>query len=100
MKRYELEYSKFLADISQNVLEFIKNNYFIDDINKNNVYYEKNQKEIETQNFNTNNTFENVDNSKVKLVEYNKSSGFDFTSKKTLLYIVGAIIIWQLLKRR
>ena len=46
------------------------------------------------------NTFENVDNSKVELVEYNKSSGFDFTSNKTLLYIAGAIIIWQLLKRK
>lgn len=94
MTNYELKYSRLLADISEQVANFIQLAYYSGN------YDTENKKEVETEVVDTNNTFENVDNSKVELVEYNKSSGFDFTSNKTLLYIAGAIIIWQLLKRK
>lgn len=92
MTNYELKYSRLLADISQQVANFVQSAYYSGN------YDIQDKKEVETEVVDTNNSFENVDNSKVELVEYNKSSGFDFTSNKTLLYIAGAIILWTLLR--
>lgn len=93
MNNYELSYSKFLADISEQIARFIKNAY----LPENTIYDTKDKKEIETENIDTNNTFENVDNTKVELVDYKNTDNI-FSDNKTLLYIVGAIIIWSLLR--
>lgn len=92
MTNYELKYSRLLADISEQVANFIQLAYYSGN------YDTENKKEVETEVVDTNNTFENVDNSKVELVEYNKNSNTDLTSNKTLLYIAGAIILWTLLR--
>lgn len=92
MTNYELKYSRLLADISQQIANFVQSAYYSGN------YDTENKKEVETEVVDTNNTFENVDNSKVELVEYNKSSNTDLTSNKTLLYIAGAIILLTLLR--
>lgn len=104
MKDYELKYSQFLADISSKVADFIKNNYFFENISKNSVYTNqepinvKQEDVIETQEpeiVNDIDTFENVDNDKVELVDFNQSK----KDNKVLLYVIGAIILYSLLRR-
>lgn len=91
MKDYEIRYSKFLADMTEQIANFIQYAY------RSGNYDIQNQTEVETEIVDTNNTFENVDNAKVELVEYNEQQP---KINKTLLYVAGAIIIWQLLKRK
>lgn len=102
MTNYELEYSKFLADISQKVAEFIRNGYLYENINNKSVYDEQTQKEVETQNIDTNNIFENVDNTKVNLIEYVPETQYNISEilkNKTLWYVLGAIFLYKLLKK-
>lgn len=100
MNKYELEYSKFLADISQKVSDFIKSNYFYEDINKNSVYSSVPEtEEIQTD---TVNEFTNVDNKKVELVEYVPETQYnipEILKNKKLWYVIGAIFLYKLLKK-
>ena len=99
MNKYEIEYSKFLSDISQKVAEFIKNAYYTQDINKNSVYFEKSQNNNlpaiteQTQEIIDNETFTNVDMDKVEFVDFNKNK-----TNKTILYIIGVIVLYNLLR--
>lgn len=94
MNNFELKYSQFLLDISQQVSDFVKNTYFYENIDKNNVY---NEQTVQEQEIPDNNIFSNVDNSKVELVDYN-NVGIENKNNKTLLYVIGAIIVWSLLR--
>ena len=87
MTKYELDYSQFLADITQQILEFIKNNYNV-------KFIEEKKEQVVKQE--PQNEFVNVDNDKVELVEYYNNS--QTKPNKTILYIVGAIIAYSLLR--
>lgn len=98
MTQYELQYSKFLADISQKVVDFIKNNYPIENINKNSVYNEV----TENNESKTENDVYDIDNTKVELIDYVPEQDFnikDLLKNKTLWYIIGAIFLYKLLRK-
>lgn len=115
MTNYELKYSKFLADISQQVAEFVKNSGMLQVANEKNDLLPTNQNNIIdteisneeiikqpiTDDQQTNDlvvecdTFENVDNNKVELVDFQEEPKIN----KTLLYILGAIIIYNLVRK-
>lgn len=90
MTNYELHYSKFLADISEKVADFIQKAYLSGNI----IYDKKVEEENKTENFDNISDFENVDNNKVEFVDYNNST----SNNKPLLFIIGAIILYSLLR--
>ena len=90
MTNYELHYSKFLADLSEKVADFIQKTY----ISGNIIYDKKVEEENKTENFDNISDFENVDNNKVEFVDYNNPT----SNNKTLLFIIGAIILYSLLR--
>lgn len=90
MTNYELHYSKFLADLSEKVADFIQKTY----ISGNIIYDKKVEEENKTENFDNISDFENVDNNKVEFVDYNNTT----SNNKPLLFIIGAIILYSLLR--
>lgn len=103
MNGYELKYSKFLADITSQVAEFIKNSYFSGDINKNCVYNEKSEiVDVPTQTVeNSDNQLDNVDLNKVEFIEFQQENEFkQLLKNKTLWYILGAVFIYNLLRKK
>lgn len=90
MTNYELHYSKFLADLSEKVADFIQKAYLSGNI----IYDKKVEEKIETENFDNISDFENVDNNKVEFVDYNNPT----SNNKPLLFIIGAIILYSLLR--
>ena len=90
MTNYELHYSKFLADISEKVADFIQKAYLSGNI----IYDKKVEEETKTENFDNIGDFENVDNNKVEFVDYNNPT----SNNKPLLFIIGAIILYSLLR--
>ena len=81
MTNYELHYSKFLADLSEKVADFIQKAYLSGNI----IYDKKAEEENKTENF---------DNNKVEFVDYNNTT----SNNKPLLFIIGAIILYSLLR--
>lgn len=96
MTNQERKYSQFLIDITEKTIDFIKNAYFSG--GGFNVENSQIQDEDQTGLIENNNIFENVDNTKVELVDYNDK--YNFASNKTLLYIAGAIILLSILRGR
>lgn len=90
MTNYELHYSKFLADLSEKVADFIQKAYLSGNI----IYDKKVEEENKTENFDNISDFENVDNNKVEFVDYNNTA----SNNKPLLFIIGAIILYGLLR--
>lgn len=90
MTNYELHYSKFLADLSEKVADFIQKTYI-----SGNIIYDKKVEENKTENFDNISDFENVDNSKIELVEYGQQSP---SINKTLLWVIGGIILYNLIR--
>lgn len=88
MKDYEIAYSRFLADITQNIAEFITYAY----ANNMNMTQDNSIEEPIVDN----NVYDNVDNSKVELIDYSQLQ--QPTNTKTILLIVGAIILLNLLR--
>lgn len=91
MTNYELHYSKFLADISEKVADFIQKAYLSGNI----IYDKKVEEETKTETFDNISDFENVDNSKIELVEYGQQSP---SINKTLLWVIGGIILYNLIR--
>lgn len=91
MTTYELKFSNLLTELTEHITEFIKTAYYKD----NEFYVKQNQEEVETESIDFNNTFENVDNSKIELVEYGQKSP---SINKTLLWVIGGIILYNLLR--
>lgn len=86
MKDYEIAYSRFLADITQNIAQFITYAY------ANNMTQDNSIEEPIVDN----NVYDNVDNSKVELIDYSQLQ--QPTNTKTILLIVGAIILLNLIR--
>lgn len=91
MTNYELHYSKFLADLSEKVADFIQKAYLSGNI----IYDKKVEEETKTETFDNVSNFENVDNDKVELIDYGSNN---VSTNKTLLFIIGAIILYSLLR--
>lgn len=91
MTTYELKFSNLLTELTEHITDFIKTAYYKD----NEFYVKKNQEEVETESIDFNNTFENVDNSKIELVEYGQQSP---SINKTLLWVIGGIILYNLIR--
>lgn len=91
MTTYELKFSNLLIELTEHITDFIKTAYYKD----NEFYVKQNQEEVETESIDFNNTFENVDNSKIELVEYGQQSP---SINKTLLWVIGGIILYNLIR--
>lgn len=98
MTNQERKYSQFLIDITEKTIDFIKNAYLSG--GGFNVENSQIQDEDQTGLIENNNIFENVDSDKIEVIDYADLQPQKLTINKTLFYVIGAIIIYNLLKRK
>lgn len=95
MTTYELKFSNLLTELTEHITDFIKTAYSKD----NDFYVKQNQEEvqeeIQKETLEDNSNFENVDNSKIELIEYGQQSP---SINKTLLWVIGGIILYNLIR--